>query len=647
MKRILVALLALLTVLSCFALPVAADEPVVADEVKDEVKDNPSSFTLVGTPDLPPICNQGEVGCCASCAITYTQYTNAVSKYIRKYHPEMTFEPATGEQKYLFAPKWTYGFSGAGTAWVYDILMDHGAVTMDVSSFYLHPLNGSFLLHKLNGRKDFMASAVAWDITKNQMENAMRFRLNGYEQIWVGGNHDLGKVGDKLQLTTTKEGQELLNKIKSALNAGNVVVTGGLSSVWQFSTNKDQETGKLFGKMVDNGTLGKKTDAALIYSRGKMAGGHQLSIVGYDDDIAFEVNGVTLKGAFQVSNSWGTTWMNEGYVWLMYDALNELSEFEELNFEDRTISMDQFCFTDWETNVVDTMPELYVEAEVSALNRESINIFPTVMNKESKVVTSYTPRMFYYANYHPKYEEVKGTDYLNINGEINGEEAKGVFAFDYDDLTLDEASFKNNAFGVRVAPKSNYVTVHALRLKNNRGDVLAEITLPEGGKKLTTSETFYFEGDLCKIVFNQDHAVEGSSFEAFDAYYMAGNKVPLNITVEEGYTDVNAKVVTADGATIAKNDQGVFELTVSADTTISYSGIEKEAPVEPSEPSEPAEPSKESNAPVESEESVPEDQDQKDQGASIGLIVGIVIGAVVLLAAVVVVIIVLVKKNKK
>ena len=90
MKRILVALLALLTVLSCFALPVAADEPVVADEVKDEVKDNPSSFTLVGTPDLPPICNQGEVGCCASCAITYTQYTNAVSKYIRKYHPEMT-----------------------------------------------------------------------------------------------------------------------------------------------------------------------------------------------------------------------------------------------------------------------------------------------------------------------------------------------------------------------------------------------------------------------------------------------------------------------------------------------------------------------------------------------------------------------------
>ena len=95
MKRILVALLALLTVLSCFALPVAADEPVVADEVKDEVKDNPSSFTLVGTPDLPPICNQGEVGCCASCAITYTQYTNAVSKYIRKYHPEMTFEPAT------------------------------------------------------------------------------------------------------------------------------------------------------------------------------------------------------------------------------------------------------------------------------------------------------------------------------------------------------------------------------------------------------------------------------------------------------------------------------------------------------------------------------------------------------------------------
>ena len=641
MKRILVALLALLTILSCFAFPVAADEPVVADEVKDEVKDNPSSFTLVGTPDLPPICNQGEVGCCASCAITYTQYTNAVSRYIRKYHPEMTFEPATGELKYLFAPKWTYGFSGAGTAWVYDILIDHGAVTMDVSSFYLHPQNGSFLLHKLNGRKDFMATAVAWDITKSQMEDAMRFRLNGYEQIWVGGNHQLGKVGDKLQLTTTKDGQELLNKIKTALNAGNVVVTGGLSSVWQFSTNKDQTTGKLFGKMVDKGTLGKKTDAALVYSRGQMAGGHQLSIVGYDDDIAYEVNGVTLKGAFQVSNSWGTTWMNDGYVWLMYDALNELSEFEELNFEDRTISMDQFCFTDWETNVVDTMPELYVEAEISALNRESINIFPTVMNKDSKAVTSYTPRMFYYSNYHPKYDELSGTDYLNINGEINGEEAKGVFALNFDKLITDASSFKDNSFGVRVAPTSKYVVVHALRLKNNRGDVIAQIEIPEGGTKLTSAKTFYFEGDLFKVAFAQENEVEGSSYESFEAYYVAGNKVPLNITVEEGYTDANAKVVTSGGAEILKNDQGVYELTVTEDTTISYSGIEKKAPVEPSEPETSTK--EEPSVPAESKPA-PSDDEQKDPSKN-GLIVGVAVGAVVLVT-VIVVVIVLSKKRK-
>jgi hypothetical protein len=60
-------------------------------------------------------------------------------------------------------------------------------------------------------------------------------------------------------------------------------------------------------------------------------GGHQVAIVGYDDNVTAEIGGVTLTGAFLIANSWGTGWQNDGYVWMMYDAVNEDSEYAALN----------------------------------------------------------------------------------------------------------------------------------------------------------------------------------------------------------------------------------------------------------------------------------------------------------------------------
>lgn len=42
-------------------------------------------------------------------------------------------------------------------------------------------------------------------------------------------------------------------------------------------------------------------------------GNHAVCIVGYDDN--------KLNGAFEVMNSWGTTWGNNGYFWLTYDQI--------------------------------------------------------------------------------------------------------------------------------------------------------------------------------------------------------------------------------------------------------------------------------------------------------------------------------------
>lgn len=43
----------------------------------------------------------------------------------------------------------------------------------------------------------------------------------------------------------------------------------------------------------------------------KSYGGHAMCVVGYDDQL--------YGGAFEVQNSWGTSWGNDGYTWIKYD----------------------------------------------------------------------------------------------------------------------------------------------------------------------------------------------------------------------------------------------------------------------------------------------------------------------------------------
>lgn len=50
-------------------------------------------------------------------------------------------------------------------------------------------------------------------------------------------------------------------------------------------------------------------------------GGHAITIVGYDDKLIDD------RGYFKIMNSWGTTWGEDGYVWISYEDFNKLSYF--------------------------------------------------------------------------------------------------------------------------------------------------------------------------------------------------------------------------------------------------------------------------------------------------------------------------------
>lgn len=88
---------------------------------------------------------------------------------------------------------------------------------------------------------------------------------------------------------------------KAALTTGHPVVFG-ISVYESFESDSASKTGLI--------PMPAKTESNL--------GGHAMAIIGYDDN---KVIGSS-KGAYEVRNSWGTSWGDHGYCWIPYNYLN-------------------------------------------------------------------------------------------------------------------------------------------------------------------------------------------------------------------------------------------------------------------------------------------------------------------------------------
>lgn len=441
----------------------------------------PSSYSLIGTKHLPPIDDQGGIGSCASEGITYMQFTNAVSRYIESIGIDPNWNPSSGNEKYIFAPKFTYNFAGAGTAWVYDILRDHGAMLLDDWHFYTTEYGTKTGTTK-NNRNPL---SLNWPVDDGQLEGALNYRITDYEQIWTNsfGN----------QLTNTDRGKEIIVQIKDAICQGNVVVTGGFSSNWKYSTvtSKDAKAG-----------TGKVGESACVWCNGT-GGGHQVSIVGYDDDFVCSLDGVQLRGAFLVANSWGTWWKNNGYFWVMYDSINKVSEHPELNdaekYEGRTNSMDQFCFIYWDKDIEIGLPEAYVSVDMTITDREGFYV-EVIKTDRNNVSTSYMPSLFTYGmnfnNVRGSRDTLESTDkYVTFSGLIDTKAEEGILTFGFQNLLSKGEKFDDYNWGIKLYSTFAPFTVNKLTLYDGTGNARAQIAPPSGVKDVDkgSSRTFVFD----------------------------------------------------------------------------------------------------------------------------------------------------------
>jgi hypothetical protein len=196
--------------------------------------------------------------------------------------------------------------------------MDNGCLPISISSFYQYEKrpgqmyqNPSVMNHD---------QTRSWDVSKGLMEKALKYRLTGFEEN---------------EFTATQSGQltvgadlSLFYKVKEALAKGNSVTVCG----WPYYFHHGKLTAEGKGSIANEGDSVVWTGLTNIAGTGS-SGNHCVSIIGYDDDITYVHAGVTLKGAFQIMDSYANGPTDIYYI--MYDAFNLESEhavFNDSNF---------------------------------------------------------------------------------------------------------------------------------------------------------------------------------------------------------------------------------------------------------------------------------------------------------------------------
>ena len=121
--------------------------------------------------------------------------------------------------------------------------------------------------------------------------SAANFRIKGHTRLW-------GRSGRNKHVATRR-----------ALANGNPVVIGmllGDSFSSHIGSGLWEPTAREFSLLED-------VDYAISQ---KLLYGHAMTVVGYDDTRG--------GGAFEIVNSWGQNWGNDGFFWLSYDLYNAL-----------------------------------------------------------------------------------------------------------------------------------------------------------------------------------------------------------------------------------------------------------------------------------------------------------------------------------
>lgn len=385
----------------------------------------PSSVDLSLSESFPSVGNQGSVGSCTAWASTYYQFGYQVAS--------MNSWDAKNDPTKQFSPKWTYNLCNNGInkgslyATIYSVLANQGAVRYS----------------------EFAPSGVAtraeygtWYLDTEGMKRALQYRISDYEHLCFAD------VEASTPITNSKSA--CLNVMKSLLNSGNVLTFQTDFGEWDYMKLSSQYNSALNGQYV----CIKHYDPDDKWSE------HAMAIVGYDDNISYDLNedGIIQnyeKGAFKIVNSWGERYGNNGYMWVMYDALNRVSNATNQNVPNREPIFDDYAYN---IITVEEYPlDLVAEVTISQSCRNQIKL--KLGQSETDITTpQYTQNTLF--NY-------SGGAY-NYSG-LSTTPMEATFAFDYGNLCNSEITRKNYYISINDLYSGNSTHIKNIKLIDSTG----------------------------------------------------------------------------------------------------------------------------------------------------------------------------------
>jgi len=358
---------------------------------------------------FPPIRSQGSIGSCACFSSVYYTMTYMYAWY-------NGIDAKNGNDTTRFSPKWCYNMINGGE---------------DSGSWF----SGAFNIALKNGPATWTefpydSDYREWCLDKNVWRNAIdrRFDQTGY-------------VYDVRQ----DSGIQLL---KEMLNNGYILNYATYVNSWQWTTTSDDPN-----TITDDAYVG---EACAFWVNGN-AGGHGMTVVGYNDDIWVDVNGNGTvdsgeKGAFKIANSWGSWWKDGGFCWFAYDGLKTTSAVTGGPSSDRQAGWwDGKAYWITPRNYA-YQPTMVAEFTINHLKRSqlrmSLGVSDTIRSTPS---TTWYPAMIYY----------QGGPYA-FDGSINA--VDGTFVFDFTDIVPSGGGENRYYLGMYDSASGDSATLSAYKI---------------------------------------------------------------------------------------------------------------------------------------------------------------------------------------
>ena len=300
------------------------DKSLEKEVIIDYDENNAEHYNVVNTRNLtsavdlsasqyfPQIRSQGWVNSGCSWATAYYQFGYQVAK--------LEGWNANTDASKQFSPKFVFNQVnlgdniGSSFEFNYEVLKARGAVRYDKFT----PLSTHSFLECLE-----------WCTNVNDQTEALEYKVTDYEKRFLSPLY--------IERPITFPNSTYISTIKNYISTGHVL-TFTTSFGKQLTAEENEIPGYSNGRTNINWVYkflpsgDHSGEKVCIKCEDNSSGEYNqaLSIVGYDDTIWYDYDGDGIQdnfelGAFKVANSHGTGYGNNGFIWVMYDALNKKS----------------------------------------------------------------------------------------------------------------------------------------------------------------------------------------------------------------------------------------------------------------------------------------------------------------------------------